>query len=436
MKKKRQRIREKGITLIALVITIIILLILAGVTIATLTGDNGILKQANNAKERTKQASVEENIELILQEAYMDEYLNGADRMEHLKQELLKLGAEKVWDMESYEKEYWKYNDIIIIINPNKYSINNVANTLVNNEGNSNEKGFLVDVSQGGICRKDIETITFSNQIPENYTISYDVSERKDGSIILYGVTNESGKYDVFIASRNNETIYTPAYSARLFGDLTGLKSINLGNLNTTNTTNMQSMFIGCNVLEELDLNNFNTTNVEDMTNMFYNCNNLKHIKLDNFNTKNVTNMQSMFGKCQNLTEINLDSFNTSKVTNMASMFFQCNNLTTLNLDNFDTSKVTTMYYMFSNCNKLSQIELNNFNTENVINMQNMFANCTSLTELSLETFNTTKVELMGGMFSYSNNLLMIYVGKGWNVENADTKGMFYNCGTNKVTIR
>ena len=38
---------KKGITLIALVITIIVLLILAGVTIATLTGDNGILKQAD-----------------------------------------------------------------------------------------------------------------------------------------------------------------------------------------------------------------------------------------------------------------------------------------------------------------------------------------------------------------------------------------------------
>jgi len=38
--------KNKGITLIALVLTIIVLLILAGVTIATLTGDNGILSQA------------------------------------------------------------------------------------------------------------------------------------------------------------------------------------------------------------------------------------------------------------------------------------------------------------------------------------------------------------------------------------------------------
>ena len=56
------RLKEnKGITLIALVITIIVLPILAGVSIATLTGENGILTQANRAKEDTENASEEEN---------------------------------------------------------------------------------------------------------------------------------------------------------------------------------------------------------------------------------------------------------------------------------------------------------------------------------------------------------------------------------------
>ena len=50
--------KNNGITLIALVITIIVLLILAGVTIATLTGDNGILTKANDAAEKTEKANV------------------------------------------------------------------------------------------------------------------------------------------------------------------------------------------------------------------------------------------------------------------------------------------------------------------------------------------------------------------------------------------
>ena len=49
-----------GITLIALVITIIVLLILAGVSIAMLTGENGILTQAQKAKEETEKAEAEE----------------------------------------------------------------------------------------------------------------------------------------------------------------------------------------------------------------------------------------------------------------------------------------------------------------------------------------------------------------------------------------
>ena len=52
-----QKEAQNGITLIALVITIIVLLILAGVSIAMLTGQNGILTQANNAKNETELAS-------------------------------------------------------------------------------------------------------------------------------------------------------------------------------------------------------------------------------------------------------------------------------------------------------------------------------------------------------------------------------------------
>ena len=61
---------NKGITLIALVITIIVLLILAGVSIAMLTGSNGILTQATNADKTTTIATVREKVELAVQAAY------------------------------------------------------------------------------------------------------------------------------------------------------------------------------------------------------------------------------------------------------------------------------------------------------------------------------------------------------------------------------
>ena len=65
----------RGITLIALVITIIVLLILAGVTIAALSGDNGILTKAKEAKEKTEQAQKDE--ERNLQE--ITDTMNGVE---------------------------------------------------------------------------------------------------------------------------------------------------------------------------------------------------------------------------------------------------------------------------------------------------------------------------------------------------------------------
>ena len=61
-----KRTNEKGITLIALVLTIIVLLILVGVSISMLTGDNGILGQATNAKEQTEISSEKEAIQLTM----------------------------------------------------------------------------------------------------------------------------------------------------------------------------------------------------------------------------------------------------------------------------------------------------------------------------------------------------------------------------------
>lgn len=68
---------NKGITLIALVITIIVLLILAGVSIATLTGENGILNKATIATEKTKQEEGKEAILLAIDEMLAEKLQNG-----------------------------------------------------------------------------------------------------------------------------------------------------------------------------------------------------------------------------------------------------------------------------------------------------------------------------------------------------------------------
>ena len=76
-----------GITLIALVVTIIILLILAGVSIAMLTGNNGVLTQAKSAKENTRVGEVQEKVKLAAQAALTDNLGNGIEK-EKFQEEL------------------------------------------------------------------------------------------------------------------------------------------------------------------------------------------------------------------------------------------------------------------------------------------------------------------------------------------------------------
>ena len=73
MKKTKETRKNRGITLIALVITIIVLLILAGVSIAMLTGNNGILTQAKLAKENTQTAKEDEENKLAKNNEYINE---------------------------------------------------------------------------------------------------------------------------------------------------------------------------------------------------------------------------------------------------------------------------------------------------------------------------------------------------------------------------
>ena len=83
---------QKGITLIALVITIIVLVILAGVSIAMLTGQKGILTQANNAKNETELASAKEKVELAVIGA-ISQTRDGTLKVGNLRTELANYGG-------------------------------------------------------------------------------------------------------------------------------------------------------------------------------------------------------------------------------------------------------------------------------------------------------------------------------------------------------
>lgn len=104
MKKKEKN--TKGITLIALVITIIVLLILAGVSIAMLTGQNGILTQANSSTLKTEQGTLLEELRLQSFEKSLDENFSTLDMESYLKQKGILKGENNEIDLSKLSSEY------------------------------------------------------------------------------------------------------------------------------------------------------------------------------------------------------------------------------------------------------------------------------------------------------------------------------------------
>ena len=99
-----KRTKQNGITLIALVITIIVLLILAAVSIATLTGENGILTRANDAKTSTEIAEEREKVELSATAALAED-LGGEIDIDTLRTELGKYFENGKYDVQEGTNE-------------------------------------------------------------------------------------------------------------------------------------------------------------------------------------------------------------------------------------------------------------------------------------------------------------------------------------------
>ena len=210
-----------------------------------------------------------------------------------------------------------------------------------------------------------------------------------------------------------------------MFRGMSNLTTLNLSNFDTSQVTNMDSMLASVSNLTTIDLSSFDTSKVTDISAMFYDLSNLITLNLSNFDTSRVTNMQDMFYGMRNLTTIDLSSFDTSKVTRMRAMFYGMRNLTTLNLSSFDTSKVTDMSLMFYNMSSLTTLNLSNFDTSQVINMYSMFDSVSNLTTLDLSNFDTSKVTNMSSMFNNMTNLTSLNVSS-FNTENVENmSGMF-----------
>ena len=217
-----------------------------------------------------------------------------------------------------------------------------------------------------------------------------------------------------------------------MFEDCESLKEINFHDtFNTKNVTNMKYMFRNCKNLQKIDLSKFDTTNVTDMVYMFENCKKLQKIDcINKLDATNVINMGSMFKDCKSLANINLSNFKTSEVTDMKSMFEGCESLKEINFSKtFNTKNVTDMEYMFRDCKSLTNIDLSNFETSEVTNMRSMFYGCILLDQINLsENFKTSNVNDMSFMFESCKNLKNLDLSSFDTLKVGDLSYMFSGC--------
>lgn len=163
---------NKGITLIALVVTILVLLILAGLSISTLTGENGILKQASKAKEETHIAQDKELIQLAINEYNVSKYSEPSKNLTDILQQ-------QEWCSNALYKE--KSKEILVTIKEceHQYSVaenGNITKVEENEipESNTSLHPLLVDTAPFLWMRKQSATL----QTGMNYSIqdSFNVS--------------------------------------------------------------------------------------------------------------------------------------------------------------------------------------------------------------------------------------------------------------------
>ena len=394
---------NKAITLIALVVTIVVLLILAGVSINLILDNNGIIQKSKDAKEQTRAAKVEEEKDFWKIEEKI--YQNDSEKRT-LEEVLEKLEKEKAIT-EKEKQEILETGEVTI--GGKKIMFTNGTVISCENEG-SVDGGFLgnTNIKRGDIEQINIITSLDGHDVNDENT--WDISERKNGKYLAWYEDKDNNNFwEVTIAGDGKVKLNKSAI--KFFKALgTYAEKINIDgieNLDTSGVTDMSYMLEGPQYTD-LDLSSLDTSNVTTMSGMFLNCSKLTNVNLANFNTKNVVKLTNLFNGCSAIENINLNSFETSNVTGMYGMFENCEKLKNVNLKSFDTSKVTNMEAMFLNCKSLNKIDLSNFNTSNTERLKRMFTNCTLLTELDLSNFRTENLINVETMFSGCKSLKKI----------------------------
>lgn len=420
-----------GITLVALIITIIVLFIIATVSIALVT-NSGIIDKAKYAANKYSDEGIAELVNLARWK-YEIEKVTNADKteLEFIQESLSKALGTKVIVTKMGKNYKVKIGDTNIA-----YKIN--ADGIIKKYEEMAPTNVYAKLDDEGVLylratqTEGYNLYTGSSSIKANWNSTGTANEASVKKVIIEEKIAPQNTRRMFYNCinltliENMENFHTENVTnmSYMFYLCKSINNIDVSMWDTSKVTDMSGLFNRCRQVEVLDIDEFDTSNVTNMNGMFVECSKVKQLDVSGFDTTKVTNMSSMFSSCVSLEQLDVSGFDTSNVTNMSDMFYCCTNLKEIDVSNFNTSQVTKMSTMFNRCRNVEILDVSGFNTSQVINMSTMFYECSKVKQLDVSGFDTTKVTNMSGMFGACNSLIdlnmsnLFKIGNDTNFEN------------------
>lgn len=372
LKRNKLTKQSKGITLIALVITIIVLLILAGVTIATLTGDNGLLRKTIEAKFKSEIKQYEEELRLSISAEETETLGNRTNIINVPKKDL------EGNDNENYETDMVKYIPSFDISKyGSKLEIRNDELVYIDETNREERKWFgevQLSLSKYFITVNYIDK--YGNELAESETIStatglYEVEpkliEGYEAELPLYeGKTKEDTQITITYLQESGDLAYIGldesknetdieenivAYTVSGIGNFTGEDLVIPRKHNNKPITNIKiSAFSGNSVIKIVII----PETIQDIgNNAFDNCSKLMSI---NINAKKIGGVYIASG--QNLKSVYIG--NNVEYIGIGA-FSLCSKLEKLMIY---TDKADFNCYQFQGCILLNEIIVNDYNNK------------------------------------------------------------------------
>ena len=406
---------EKGITLIALAVTIIVMLILAGVSLAILNGDSSISKNAETAKLQNELGHIAEQINLKINEEVIKDTL--VDKKQALIESGYIIQGEKYNYVDaskilSNKNKYGKGSgekDVYILDGKNVVYIDSNGKRIAEKETTVEiskteatnpedpkpeiDKNSLITTWRVNANDKILLPFAVDEWFQENYDCTIDWGDGSEKEHV--GGENstakrpehtytQAGDYNISISGKcgyfdTGADSYSETYS-ELVKKI--IKIVSWGDVETStycfaSATNLVEV---ASPLEK----SFKKCKDDSFNYLFSDCTNLKLIPQDLFKyiNENITSFKATFSGCENLKTIPDGLFEkATNVTSFVETFAYCNNLGEIPENLFaNNTKVTSFQKTFCRCTKLENVSEQLFdNTPNVTDFTKTFYECYKL---------------------------------------------------------